>query len=194
MDSPRQILASSGKTYNFVKKGEDIKLWTLRQECLTSTNFTKVAGLHPYKTKAQLFKAKVGRLHTPTNGDMKRGIALEAQALRMLEARIGERVFQLKKWHRHPRFPQFVGSPDGVTASGALVEVKCPRKRSYWIPAFHEAQMRWDMWIMNAELAYYVQLVDGELFVDQLERDDKLVLENLDECLSFISCVSAIAS
>ncbi len=192
MNSPRNILASTGRVYNIVEERKDISLSELRRKCFTSTNFPKLIGLHPFRDKRDLFLAKTGNHFSTANADKNRGIRLESKAIAKLRRKLRFPVFHLNKFYRHPRFHFFIASPDGVTARGSLVEVKCPRKRAFWIPAHHEAQMRWDMWVLDAPSALYVQLVDDEIFVEKIERDDKLVLDHLAQCIEFREMVASI--
>ena len=196
MNSPRRIMASSGFTYGLVQGGEAIPLLDLRRNCLTSTNFVKMIGLNRFATRRDLFFAKTGNADPSSrmSEHARRGVCDEAKAIRMLQDRLHQHVFHVNKFFRHPRFPNFVGSPDGVTARGELVEVKCPAKRSFWIPPAHVAQMRWDAWVLDAQASLYVQLIDGEIFVERLERDDSLVLDHLPLAIDFLACVQSVNS
>ena len=189
----QEILSSTGKTYDLVYRGQSVPLMELRHRFFTSTNFPKLIGIHPHTSKHQLYLAKTGsNVPRKLNANRMRGIRNEKVAIDLLQKQLGQRVFQLTGWHRHPNFKTFLASPDGVCADGALVEVKCPKNKNHEIPPHHEAQMRWDMWCLNARKMYYVQMVKGDIHVDILYRDDKLVLDNLSLCLSFIDIVKSV--
>lgn len=189
---PAQILRSKGKTFDLVHDVERIPLWDLRRMFFTSTNFVKLIGAHPFSDKKTLFRAKTGTQIPKTNVDKERGKALERVALERLQQRLGMDVFHLDGHFRSRRFHDFLASPDGITADGRLVEVKCPRSRAFWIPCHHEAQMRFDMWILDVEESIYVQLVDDAIFVDILQRNDRMVLDNLQQSLDFIAYVKGV--
>lgn len=190
--TPSDIVSSTGKAFDIVHGGEDISLSTLRQRCLTPTNIAKLLDVHPFSSKLSLFRAKTGERSHATCSDRMRGISLEAEAIATFEKKAGIRTYHLSQHFRHPRFHRFVASPDGVTADGALVEIKCPRKRHFWIPQHHELQMRWDAWILNAPKSFYVQYVNGEIFVEELIRDDRIVLDNLHLFIEFMDTVESI--
>jgi len=134
-----------------------------------------------YQSSEDLLWAKSSTASLPNspNKDCLRGLRLEAQALALLSGKLDMDVFPLVGYHQHPRLPFLIGSPDGVTASGDIVEVKAPRYRRYIVPEDHMAQVRFDMFVLDVERAFYVQIVDNEIHFEVVERDDSLVLDNL---------------
>lgn len=191
--NPYEILNSKGRTFEIVNGGETISLNSLRRFCFTSTNFPKLINMHPFCDKKALFRAKTGILHaTAGNANQHRGIRMERIALAKFSDVLGQPVFALSKWFRHPRFHSLVGSPDGVTTDGKLIEIKCPCQRNFWIPRHHELQMRWDQWVMDVDASYYVQLIDDAVHFDVLQRDDTVVLDNLSHCLRFVAQITSV--
>ncbi len=132
-----------------------------------------------------LFFSKTGDRCRSSCEDTRRGIRLEKHALQKLSEHLGEHVFPVHGYIRHPRFPFLCASPDGVTQSGAIVEVKAPRSRRAFCIDHHEAQMRFDMAITGAERAIYCQIVEDDIFIEILERDDELFLKSLPKLYMF---------
>lgn len=66
----------------------------------------------------------------------------------------------------HPTIDYLAGSPDGVTESGRLVEIKCPARRKITpdVPDHYMPQLQLLMEIMDLEVCDFIQYrpVDGE--------------------------------
>lgn len=87
----------------------------------------------------------------------------EDEAVALYEARTGERVFDMGLV-QHPRVSWIAGSPDGVTLSGKLVEVKCPYGRRIQrgvVPAHYMGQVQCLMDILGLQSCDFVQYWPG---------------------------------
>ena len=189
----QDIFRATPKTYRIVEETVQIPLDELRRKCITSTNVPKILDIDHRSCFKKILFSKLGNRFNKTNKDKLRGIKLEQIALQLFEKEINETVFPVYGYHRHPRYPFFVGSPDGVTAKGALIEVKAPRYRKWLIPAAHEAQMRFDQWVCDVELSYYVQIVGERIFYETVKRNDKMILDGLKKLCHFHQSLISIA-
>ncbi len=187
--SSAQIFKSHPRASRLIKSAKILDLETLRTKCVTSTNVATIANACPYSNRADLIWRKASRrspnFYQKNSIDQQRGIDKEARALDLLSEKLNLEVYSIIGYWRHPRFRYMVASPDGIVSNGALVEVKAPRYRKWIIPERHELQIRFDMWVTDSERAYYVQLVDDEIFVETLLRDDAKILDLLPEMQIF---------
>ena len=74
---------------------------------------------------------------------------------------------------RHPKYEYIGGVPDGIHDE-YLVEIKCPMRfsNSSKPSEFYNAQMQIYMNIFNLKKCRYVEYVQGELNVIEIQRDD----------------------
>lgn len=99
------------------------------------------------------------------NADMERGIALEADALAMYEARTGQ-LLRSVGYVMHDSL--LAGcSPDGLVGDDGLVEVKCPRSANhlaYWkagtVPKDHLPQIVHGLWITERRWCDFISYDD----------------------------------
>ena len=96
----------------------------------------------------------------------------------------------------HEKLEWLGASPDGVTSTGALIEIKCPYKRHpipgepphHYIP-----QMQVQMEVADLDYCYFIQWMPSwlsstgeEIFtIDVVERDRQWFADNVDELYRF---------
>jgi putative phage-type endonuclease len=96
----------------------------------------------------------------------------------------------------HEKYPWLGASPDGVTDSGALIEIKCPYKRQPIAghpPHHYIPQMQTQLEVANLDYCYFVQWMpdwlspDGkEIFtIDIIERDPEWFAQHVDALHAF---------
>lgn len=121
-----------------------------------------VEAHHPFKTRDQLIKEKKQKskpVKSPSTLPMRHGIANEPIAIDMLVKEWGVPMLMWKRKGRvkaidfglieHKEHTFIGGSPDGITADGDLVEIKCPfslEKRKQMkagvVPLHHQLQIQ----------------------------------------------------
>ncbi|KAK3276671.1 hypothetical protein CYMTET_15275 [Cymbomonas tetramitiformis] len=97
-----------------------------RAQMLTASDVKTAIGENKHMTPKMLIDQKCGILPYPKeNAAMRHGNYYEGEARHAYEAQSGETCFEfgLKS---HEEISWLGGSPDGITASGRLVEIKCP--------------------------------------------------------------------
>eukprot|EP00959_Pyramimonas_sp_CCMP1952_P392874 8232315-Pyramimonas_sp.AAC.1 len=155
---------------------------------LTASDVSAALGKNKHMSPEKLLNMKLGLLPpTALNAALRHGTRLEPEARQLYESRTGERCleFGLKTHHRGQalrtvqdwvctatlyvispepprvyRHPWLGGSPDGVTLSGRLVEIKCPYSRR-WSDASlrhrYYAQVQTLMEVFDLEVCDLVQ-------------------------------------
>ena len=102
----------------------------LRGNMLTASDCATCIGKNPYEKPEDLLLKKCGLGEKFTgNAATRHGELYEDEARILYEERHGEVVHELGLCP-HPVHKWLGGSPDGVSESGKLVEIKCPPQRA----------------------------------------------------------------
>ena len=109
----------------------------LRGKMLTASDAATAIGVNKYETPEGLLLKKCGLGEKFTgNAATRHGELYEDEARILYEERHGEVVHELGLCP-HPVESWLGGSPDGVSESGKLVEIKCPPKSDHtWGSAY----------------------------------------------------------
>jgi putative phage-type endonuclease len=152
-----------------------------RNDHLTASAMATACGGNPYETKMTLLKKKTGN-GVPFKGNhmTEHGNKYEHVALEKYEAVTGEKVVEfglLESMNPGEKF--LAGSPDGITASGRLIEIKCPFKRvpTDSVPEHYKYQLQFLMQILNLPVCDFIQLVPethwtSEIFIITVVKRD----------------------
>ena len=132
----------------------------LRGQMLTASDVASAIGSNKYQTPLDLILKKCG-LGEPFLGNeaTAHGTKLEPRAIEMFEERYNEKVHELGLIP-HKSYPWLGGSPDGLTDTNCLIEVKCPFRRKIIpgeVPLCYESQIQVCMEIMNVESCFFIQ-------------------------------------
>ncbi len=132
----------------------------LRGNLLTASDAATAIGVNKYETPAKLLLKKCG-MAEPFRGNEATawGTMMEPVALEMFEERYNEKVYELGLVP-HPIYNFLGGSPDGLTESNCLVEIKCPMMRKIIpgeVPVHYMPQLQLCMDIMDLESCFFVQ-------------------------------------
>ena len=136
----------------------------LRGNLLTASDAATAIGVNKYETPAELLLKKCGRgIPFFGNSITKHGEKYEDEARILYEQRHGEVVHELGLCP-HPVHKWLGGSPDGVTESGKLVEIKCPPMRQILpeVPAHYMPQLQLCMQILDLEEADFIEYKPAE--------------------------------
>lgn len=88
------------------------------------------------------------------------GKVFEPMALRIYRARNAQVVVHDFGLIPHPTLSCFGASPDGITATGIMVEIKCPYSREIkpgYIPEYYEIQMQGQMAVCGLSRCDYIE-------------------------------------
>jgi len=137
----------------------------LRGNMLTASDAATALGVNKYETPAELLLKKCGMgKKFEGNAATKHGELYENEARILYEQRHGEVVHELGLCP-HPIHKWLGGSPDGVTESGKLVEIKCPPMRQIVageVPRHYLPQLQLCMQILDLEEADFIEYKPAE--------------------------------
>jgi len=134
----------------------------LRKGMLTSSDVATALGENPYCKPDALFRMKTHKLSVEKvftgNYATRWGHKYEPEARREYEKQTGEFVYCFSLIP-HPTIPWLGGSCDGITASGRLVEIKCPTSRPIYheIPPYYMPQVQTLLEILDLDVCDFVQ-------------------------------------
>ncbi len=96
---------------------------------LTASDAATAIGCNPYETPDKLILKKCGLIKFDGNAATEHGNKYENVARDLYCAKYGEVAHEIGL-HPHPVYKWLGGSPDGITESGKLLEIKCPMMRA----------------------------------------------------------------
>jgi len=137
----------------------------LRMGMLTASDAASAIGVNKYETPYQLLLKKCGKGPVFTGNEATRhGEKYEDEARIIYEGKYNEVVHELGLCP-HPNYSFLGGSPDGVSESGKLIEIKCPMMRSIdgTVPEHYMPQLQLCMDILDLEEADFIQYKPEEL-------------------------------
>jgi putative phage-type endonuclease len=125
---------------------------------LTASDIATALGINPYESPDDLIYMMCGFRRKQTTECTDYGTRLEPEARDKYCELTGESVFEIGLVP-HPKFPWLGGSPDGITDSGKLIEIKCPPKREITptVPKYYIPQVQLLMEILDLEECDFVQ-------------------------------------
>lgn len=171
----------------------------VRRDLITASDAASALDIKPYPSyrgsaRKDLLKKKV-RNEPVNNMFVAHGQAYEDEARDWAAAAMGETMADVGLV-RHETLPWLAASPDGVTLSGKLVEIKCPMKRAIepgHIPSHYYPQVQVQMECCDVDSTIFVQYKpaclskDGKAFIDivVVERDREWFRQNRDALHAF---------
>jgi|TARA_B110000114_G_C15094173_1_gene400331 putative phage-type endonuclease len=132
----------------------------LRGNMLTASDVATAIGKNKYDTPNGLLLKKCGKGEKFMGNEATRhGELYEDEARILYEERHNEVVHEIGLCP-HPKYSWLGGSPDGVSNSGKLVEIKCPPMRQIIpgeVPEHYMPQLQLCMEILDLEEADFIQ-------------------------------------
>ncbi len=153
---------------------------------ITASRFSDVLAKGQGKTRrAYLLQLAAERLtgemqETYTNGDMARGVELEAEAREAYESMYGVSVHQIG----FAKLDDWIGaSPDGLIETDGGLEIKCPRATTHLqyqdddcLPTVYTPQVQGQLWVTGRKwwdfMSYHPKL---EPFIVRVYRDEEYI-------------------
>jgi putative phage-type endonuclease len=175
--------------------------YAARGDLITASDAAAALDIKPYETykgspRAELLKRKAGTstANIPS-AILMHGVKHEDEARDLYVARTGEEVFEFGLLI-HPDLPWLGASPDGVTRSGKLVEIKCPVSRAIEpgkVPEHYVPQIQVCMEVMDLERCVFIQYKPESLTwpkppvfdVTEVERDREWFAASKDHLHAF---------
>lgn len=136
----------------------------LRGNMLTASDAATAIGVNPYEKPEALILKKCGHNKFFGNQATEHGNKYEDEARDIYCEKYGEVAHEIGL-HPHPVYKWLGGSPDGITESGKLLEIKCPLKRKITpeVPVYYMPQIQLLLEILNLEEAVFIQYKPYEL-------------------------------
>ena len=169
-----------------------------RRDLLTASDVASALGIVPYASyrgdpRAECLKKKLD--NAPLQAMfLIHGVKYEDEARDAAMSALGETSFDFGLIV-HPRHEWLAASPDGITATGRAVEVKCPQKRVIVpgeVPEHYWPQVQVQMEVCDVDQTIFVQykpgfLTGGDPFVDivVVERDRRWFEANVGAMRAF---------
>ena len=137
----------------------------LRGKMLTASDAATAIGVNKYETPEGLLLKKCGVGEKfMGNAATLHGEKYEDEARILYEERYNEKVHEIGLCP-HPIHNWLGGSPDGVSESGKLIEIKCPPQRAIIpgvVPEHYMPQLQLCMEILDLEEADFIQYKPAE--------------------------------
>jgi len=160
----------------------------LRGNMLTASDAAVAVGTNPYMTEKEFILNKCGHRTFFGNEATKHGEKYEDEARDKWCTMTGEVCHEIGLFP-HPEHNWLGGSPDGITESGKLVEIKCPLKRRITpeVPEHYMPQLQLLMDILDLDEAVFIQYkpydltwpAPEEFVVTHVPRDREWMTTNL---------------
>ena len=137
---------------------------SLRGKMLTASDAATAIGCNPYETPEGLILKKCGLNKFDGNAATEHGNKYENEARDIYCAKYNEVSHEIGL-HPHSVYNWLGGSPDGITESGKLLEIKCPMMRAIKdeVPVHYLPQLQLLMEILNLESCDFIQYKPEEI-------------------------------
>ncbi|APC25583.1 exonuclease [Only Syngen Nebraska virus 5] len=173
--------------------------YEVRKGLMTASDAAGALGVPPFASfkgcpRMELLKKKLN--NAPVQGmALEHGVKYETEAAEHAMKIIGTRMFEFGLLI-HDEYPWLAASPDGITADGYAVEIKCPLRRKIIpgeVPHHYYPQIQVQMEVCNLDACYFIQYKPGfmteggEPFVDivVVKRDREWFANNKEKLYSF---------
>lgn len=173
--------------------------FAIRQELLTASDAASALGIKPYASyrgdiRSELLRKKVSNAPID-NMFVTHGQKYEDEARQWACEAMGETAEDVGLV-RHRDLPWLGASPDGVTHSGKLIEIKCPLKRAIQpgvVPHHYWPQVQCQMEVCDVDQTIFVQYkpaaftAGSRAFIDVVvvERDREWFRRHQDQLHAF---------
>tara|TARA_R110002074_G_scaffold43392_1_gene113153 strand:- start:1 stop:726 length:726 start_codon:yes stop_codon:yes gene_type:complete len=130
----------------------------LRGKMLTASDAAVATGTNPYSNEKEFILSKCGHRSFFGNEATRHGEKYEDEARDKWCDLTGEVSHEIGLY-QHPVHDWLGGSPDGITESGKLIEIKCPLKRKITpeVPVHYMPQLQLLMDILDLDEAIFIQ-------------------------------------
>jgi putative phage-type endonuclease len=136
----------------------------LRKNVITGTDIAAIIGISRFDSIDDILYKKMGvekRFSQRSRDAMAHGNMYEDEARQVYERIMCEKVHETGLCV-HEKYPWLASSPDGVTETGKLIEIKCPVGdfRSE-IPNYYMTQVQLGMEVLDVESCDYIEYKPG---------------------------------
>ncbi len=161
---------------------------SLRNNMLTASDVASVLGVNPYETPDDVMYKKCGFRKRGDWSATEHGNRYEAEARDIYCEKYNETAHEIGVVP-HPVHTWLGGSPDGITESEKLIEIKCPLRRKITpeVPKYYIPQVQLLMEILDLETCDFIQYKPDpyEFVVTRIDRDRDWFARSLPVMRSF---------
>jgi putative phage-type endonuclease len=131
---------------------------------LTASDAATALGVNPYEKPKDLILKKCGHKKFSGNSATVHGNKYEEEARDIYCLKYGEVAHEIGL-RPHPLYDFLGGSPDGITESGKLLEIKCPLMREIKaeVPVYYMPQLQLLMDILNLDECDFIQYKPADI-------------------------------
>lgn len=162
----------------------------LRNNMITASDAAAVLGVSRFDTADDILYKKCGfekRYSEMSMNAMKHGVFYEDVARRHYESTFGEIVHEIGLV-QHPDYPFLGASADGITESGKLIEIKCPKGAlRNEVPKYYIPQIQLCLEVLDLETCDYIEYSADQQMMKlfRVERDREWFRESLPHFAKF---------
>lgn len=168
----------------------------LRHGMITASDAAAIIGISRFDSRSDVIYKKCGvekRFSQMSRDAMMHGVVNEDPARIAYERVTGEKVHEVGLI-QHPLYPFIGASADGVTESGKLIEIKCPkgdlRKE---IPVYYVPQVQLCMEVLDLDTCDYIEFSAStrQIRIFKIDRDREWFQKHLQTFKDFWRDVEA---
>lgn len=139
-------------------KQKSVEWYNIRQNMITASEISSVLNSNIHQTSYDLLLKKILPIEHITNKSIEWGNIFEQAALELYESIHNIKTYPLGLV-THNKYNWIGASPDGLLASGKLLEIKCPVNRQIGldIPLYYWIQMQIQMEVCNIDTCDYFE-------------------------------------
>ncbi len=160
----------------------------MRRSKIGASDAPVIMNMSPWKTPYELWKEKIGLpCDQYVNSAMRRGLALESQALETYESMTGN-IMLPQVVLNHPTISWMMATMDGISTDKKRgVEIKCAGKKDHNIakkgniPDKYIPQLQHQMEVTGLDVIDYFSYHDQEGVVVEIKRDNEFIARMLKE-------------
>ena len=132
--------------------------FAFRRGMITSSQWGSITGDNPYQTTKDVLIQKCSPSKFITNSAMTWGTKYEEIATMFYEKLKSTKVIEFGCL-KHPKYDFLGASPDGITPSGIMLEIKCPKTRKITgiVPRYYWAQMQGQLEVCNLDVCDFLE-------------------------------------
>ncbi len=149
--------------------------YNMRKDKITASDWAAALGKNPYSYRKGLLRTKCGEQKSFFGGYMQHGVKYEPVANMIYEFRNNTTIIEFGLLP-HPKIDFLGASPDGITADGVMVEIKCPPKRDITgdPPIYYWIQVQGQLEICGLDRCDFLECKIEEYVLDEDYFDDNI--------------------
>ena len=160
-----------------------------------SSDAPVIMWVSPWTTPYQLWEKKLSSLQDEENAAMRRGKALEPEALAWVEGELGLK-FDSQVCAEHPQHRFMTATVDGLNRSKkVMVELKCPGRKAHScalegeVPDYYYPQLQHQMEVLGYDWMYYASFDGIDGIILEVGKNKPYVEDLVEKEEEFWNCV-----